>query len=231
MKIPSRLAGACGILAPVLGWLFILASIAANPWFSWTGHALSHLGSPASTNPALFNTGLILTGGLGLLMTLGFAASSQPQAERDLRGRMGLLLLAVSLFALAGVGVFPWPHPPGLPASGIPEFTPTAVAHTATAATFFLLTPVSLLLIGRSAQYRGQPLGRLSILLGLGSLGTVLAFPAFVFGAANPEGVAIPEAIAALFTTAASIRFGVHLLRGPELTSTAPGHIPESAGR
>ncbi len=184
--VSPRLAGICGLVAPPLSWAVIFASIAANPWFRWREHALSHLGSPAGAIPALFNAGLILTGALGLLMAAGLGGLAT-----DLRGRAGRLLLAVALGSLVGVGIFPWPYPPGTPLASAP-FTPAAIAHTATAAAFFVLTPVSLILAGRSRALRGEPLGRAILLLGVGSLGVVFAFPAFVGGAANVEGVAIP---------------------------------------
>lgn len=217
LKVPPRLAGLCGLLAPPLSWAIILASIAVNPWFRWRDHALSHLGSPAGAIPALFNAGLILTGALGLLMAAGLGGLAT-----DLRGRLGRVLLAVALGSLIGVGIFPWPYPPGTPLASAP-FTPAAVAHTATAAAFFVLTPVSLILAGRSQALRKEPLGRPILVLGVGSLAVVLAFPAFVAGAANPEGVAIPEALAALFVSAASVLFGARLLKGG-----LPGASPAS---
>lgn len=209
MRVSPRVAGLCGLLAPPLSWAFILSSIAANPWFKWRDHALSHLGSPAGTVPALFNTGLVLTGALGLVMAAGLS-----DLATDMRGRVGRALLAIAMASLIGVGLFPWPYPPGVPLTSPQAFTPAATAHTATAASFFVLTPVSLILAGRSLSLRKEPLGRTVLLLGIGSLAVVLAFPAFVVGAANPDGVAIPEALAALFVTAASVLFGWKLLRG-----------------
>ncbi|MEM3087252.1 MAG: DUF998 domain-containing protein [Halobacteria archaeon] len=219
MRVSPRVAGLCGLLAPPLGWAFIAASIAANPWFRWRDHALSHLGSPAGSVPALFNAGLVLTGGLGLVMVAGLGGLAT-----DLRGRAGRALLAVALASLIGVGIFPWPHLPGLTPGEVPEFTPQAVAHTATAATFFLLIPISLILAGRSEALRGEPLGRAVLSLGIGSLAVVLAFPVFVVGAASFEGVAIPEALAAGFMSAASILFGRRLLRGdfPGASASSP---------
>lgn len=209
MGLSPKFAGLCGLLAPAVGWLFIFASVSMNSWFSWRDHALSHLGSPRSVAPMVFNTGLTLTGLLGLLMTLGLA-----DLAKDRRGRAGRVLLAVAMGSLVGVGLFPWPHPPGISPDALPAFTPVAVAHTATAASFFLLVPVSLILAGRSEALRGRRLGRTALLLGFGSLAVVLAFPVFVVGAASFEGVAIPEALAALFMSAASVMFGTWLLRG-----------------
>jgi hypothetical membrane protein len=215
--VSPKVAGLCGLLAPPAGWAFIAASIAANPWFKWRDHALSHLGSPAGTVPALFNTGLILTGALGLVMAAGLGGLAT-----DRRGKVGRALLAVALASLVGVGIFPWPHPPGLEPGEVPEFTPQAVAHTATAATFFLLIPISLILAGRSEALRGETLGRAVLLLGIGSLAVVLAFPVFVVGAASFEGVAIPEALAAGFVSAASILCGRRLLKGGLPGAPAP---------
>lgn len=209
MRVSPKLAGLCGLAAPPIGWAFIIASIAANPWFKWREHALSHLGSPAGTVPALFNTGLIFTGALGLVMVLGLS-----DLATDRRGRVGRTSLAVAMGSLVGVGIFPWPYPPGTPLTSPAAFTPLAAAHTGTAASFFLLTPISLILAGRSEALRKELLGRSILYLGIGSLAVVLAFPAFVVGAANPEGVAIPEALAAGFVSAASLLFGLRLWRG-----------------
>lgn len=208
MAVSARVAGLCGLLAPPIGWSFIAASIAVNPWFKWRDHALSHLGSPAGAIPALFNAGLILTGTLGLVMAAGLG----PLAT-DGWGRLGRALLAIALASLIGVGLFPWPHMPGLKPGEVSEFTPQAAAHTATAATFFLLIPVSLILVGRSRALRPEPLGGTILFLGVGSLAVVLAFPAFVAGAASFEGVAIPEALAAGFVSAASILLGRRLMK------------------
>ncbi len=218
MGVSPKVAGLCGLLAPPLSWAIIFTSIAANPWFRWRDHALSHLGSPAGTIPVLFNFGLILTGALGILMAAGLGGLAT-----DWRGRLGRALLAVALGSLVGVGLFPWPYPPGTPLASS-SFTPAAIAHTATAAAFFILTPISLLLAGRSRALRGEGLGRALRLLGIGSLAVVLAFPAFVVGAANPDGVAIPEALAALFVSAASVLFGWKLLKGglPGTSATVP---------
>lgn len=220
MRVSPRLAGLCGLAAPPISWSFIIVSIAVNPWFRWRDHALSHLGSPAGNIPILFNTGLVLTGALGLVMAAGLSGLAT-----DWRGRAGRLLLAVALGSLVGVGLFPWPYPPGTPMTSPQAFAPVAIAHTATAATFFILTPISLILAGRSEALRGERLGRTILLLGVCSLAVVLAFPAFVGGAANPEGVAIPEALAALFVSAASILFGMRLLKGG-LPGTAAPHSP-----
>jgi hypothetical membrane protein len=51
-----------GILAPLIAIIFIAASIALSPWFSWGSNALSDLGHSARDVAPLFNFGLLLCG-------------------------------------------------------------------------------------------------------------------------------------------------------------------------
>ena len=51
-----------GIFAPLIVSIFIAASIALSPWFSWGSNALSDLGHSARDVAPLFNFGLLLCG-------------------------------------------------------------------------------------------------------------------------------------------------------------------------
>jgi len=51
-----------GILGPLITIIFIAASIALSPWFSWGSNALSDLGHSARDVAPLFNFGLLLCG-------------------------------------------------------------------------------------------------------------------------------------------------------------------------
>jgi hypothetical membrane protein len=57
-----------GVLAPLVAFLFIGASILLSPWFNWGNNALSDLGhSVDSTVAPIFNFGLLLCGFLMIL--------------------------------------------------------------------------------------------------------------------------------------------------------------------
>jgi hypothetical membrane protein len=52
-----------GLIAPIVAIIFIAASIALSPWFSWGTNALSDLGHSGDSAVApLFNFGLLLSG-------------------------------------------------------------------------------------------------------------------------------------------------------------------------
>lgn len=59
----ALLAGPAGVAASALA---LVGAALLAPWFTWTGHALSHLGEVGRATAPLFNYGLILSGGLGL---------------------------------------------------------------------------------------------------------------------------------------------------------------------
>ena len=57
-----RISGVCGVLTPVVTFVFISLSIASAPEFSWMENALSDLGVMPGATSALFNYGLIVSG-------------------------------------------------------------------------------------------------------------------------------------------------------------------------
>jgi len=61
-----------GVLGPLVGFIFICASIMFSPWFSWQSNALSDLGHSVNSNVApLFNFGLFLAGFLVIVYSIG----------------------------------------------------------------------------------------------------------------------------------------------------------------
>ncbi|UCH38131.1 MAG: DUF998 domain-containing protein [Candidatus Bathyarchaeota archaeon] len=63
--MPGKKSALLGVLAPLVGYVFIAVAIAKAPWFSWQSNALSDLGHARNSAVApLFNLGLFLTGAL-----------------------------------------------------------------------------------------------------------------------------------------------------------------------
>jgi len=206
-SVSPRIAGLCGILGPVIGLVFITSAILQAPWFSWTDNWLSDLGgeegegpiwSARGTESVLFNSGILLTGSMGVVFALGF---------RNIRilntpiGRRGTSFLLVSMTGLLGVGIFP---------------ETLFQLHGLAAVTFFMLLPFSLLYVGTALMGSSDPgsyedkLGKFARLLGCASLSLapLLAVPRPWGGNAVAE--MFPAVIMALF----SMVSGFGLLKG-----------------
>ena len=96
--------GFAGILA---AFFAIFATAAAAPWFSWTDHALSHLGDPDRWSLFwLYNWGLAVAGILGSLFVARAAL-----AFRTTLHRLASVVLAATMVDLTAIGLFPVGHP------------------------------------------------------------------------------------------------------------------------
>jgi len=180
-----RLAGVCGVIAPLVALSSIFLAIAYSPWFNWTDNALSDLG--VGTAAFLFNSGLIVGGLLGLVFSLGMV---QVLRKRVL-GLAGAFMLVLAAVSLVGVGVFP---------------ETAGRIHFYVSVAFFAFGPSSLLLVGialaRESSWR--KLGVFSVLTG--------AFAVAVWAVPYPyRGVAVPEMLASLSTSLWFIILGVKL--------------------
>ena len=113
--ISSRFSGLCGIIGPVIALIGIALAIWVSPWFNWFNNALSDLGHPTmlggsngvpGLNPAapIFNTSLILTGLVTLILTVWLIRYQV--FERSIIGVVAAILLTISQFFLIGIGVF-----------------------------------------------------------------------------------------------------------------------------
>ena len=148
----------------------ILAATLLAPWFSWTGNALSDLGTAGASTALLFNGTLILSGLLGIPFALLLLAVR----ERSVRW-FGTLLFGAAMPLLALVGVFALPSP----------------MHGPVAVSFFLLFTLGIGVDGIGAVLDGDRLdGGLSI--GLAVL-HVLGW--IVWGIVALDGVALPELV------------------------------------
>ena len=100
---PRRIAAVSGVASTGLALGGIALAVAAAPWFSWTGAALSDLGVAADPLVrAAFNAGLLLGG----IAALPYARALWTAAG-DRLGRLVALLFGLTALLLAGVGAFP----------------------------------------------------------------------------------------------------------------------------
>ncbi len=108
-----RIAGMCGILAPIILFLSIALSIHSSSWFSWTGNWLSELGGSFGESPIwaargitsiFFNCGLIVAGIGGVLFSFAIRKSRLFSTRA---GNIGTMVLSGNMVALFGIGLFP----------------------------------------------------------------------------------------------------------------------------
>ena len=108
MALMNRVLTYMGIIAAVVAWVIILASISLNPWFSMFSNALSDLGNPHANYYWLYNYGLVLTAALMLLFSFYLLFVSENKVEA-----MGASFVAVASIFLALIGIFhegTYPH-------------------------------------------------------------------------------------------------------------------------
>jgi hypothetical membrane protein len=162
-----RIAGICGILLPFVIFTCLGLSIAVSPWFTWTQHALSDLGIQQST-AILFNNGIILSGLLTLIFSVGLI--------KILSRKIGAYLLLFSSLALIGIGLFPETVFP---------------LHFFSSASFFVLLTIAFAILGFTIKQNSfeRNIGSLALVLALIAMGSAV----FLF---SLQGIAIVEALA-----------------------------------
>lgn len=205
--IPPRIAGACALLAPVIAFGAIAASVWLSPWFDAVKHPLSDLGGvPGHADiwgsrgaaGVIFNGGLVAAGSLGLVLAVYLSrivGGSRP-------GRAGAWLLGADVLALAAVGALP---------------ETTGAAHTVASYVFFLLMPFALVPLGLAFRASGKwPLGLTAAVLGAATFPALLAIAA-AYGGIN----ALAELVPSLILGGFSLASGVAILHGGLLESSA----------
>jgi hypothetical membrane protein len=186
----NRVAGAIGIVASTLPLAMILASTFLEKSFSWNKNALSHIG--VSQLAWLFNSALVIGGFLNLL----FAVGLRRYLNKTRRVKDGASLLIVSSISLTLVGVFTENY---------------ALVHALVALGYLLLAPLGVVLIGLGEKRR--TIGKLSLVLGVIALLSLLILPGIVFGLNLQVGFAIPELLESLVLSAWTICYSLELLR------------------
>jgi hypothetical membrane protein len=175
--IRFRISGVCGILTPILAFMFISLSINSAPEFSWMENALSDLGVMLGVTSVLFNYGLIISGILGFI----FATSLFRVLRFEInRGLGGALLFSLACLALIAIGVFP---------------ENVRYVHYFASVAFFVLLMGSLLRMGLAFWFmRKKPMAVFTLVLAVIAVVPWL----LLFLVRYVSGVAIPELISAV---------------------------------
>jgi len=192
----------CGILGPVIGFIFITCSIFYSDWFNWTNNWLSDLGGiPGNSSiwtsrgitSIIFNSGLIISGLIGL-----FFANLLRKLKilNNRQGKIGSFLFMFNMLTLSFIGIFP---------------ETTGYLHTIVSIIFFFLIALSLLILGNVIRKSSwKKFGELIIIL------SIISFCSFAFFVIpRPWGNnAIIELIPIISLSIFSISLGYSLFKG-----------------
>jgi hypothetical membrane protein len=192
------LAGASGILAPLVAMVFISIAILYSPGFSLTQNWLADLtgmgheyvfnvARPLVSSPTteiLTRSGFIIAGILGIVFSLGLFYDDDAPSHR-----LGAVFVALGSAALGAISIFP---------------ESTGLINLVVGYAFYLLIPIAILLIGGAliGAFHNR-LGGLSIALGMIALIGV-SFQSY--------GRGVAEAIIISPIAVWDIVFGVRLL-------------------
>jgi hypothetical membrane protein len=177
-----RLAGISGILGSVLPLAMVLSATFLSSWFSWNANALSELG--VGEQAALFNSAMLLGGGLNFLFALGLY--KYLPTEKLIRG--GVFSIMVSSICLALIGIFTIDN---------------LVMHGIVAFGYFVLAPAGFILIGFGTKE--DAIKKLSFACGIAALLAILLLPVILLALPFKVGFAVPELIEGLIVSAWTI--------------------------
>jgi hypothetical membrane protein len=186
-----RTSGVCGILAPILAFAFIFSAIASYSQFSWVENALSDLGVVSGVTAVVFNFGLIVGGVLCFVFATGLFAFLGERAV----GRVGAFVLGAATLALVAIGVFPESVRP---------------LHYMVSVAFFVLLPISLLIITGAFWLKGQV--RMAVFTLLVAVVAVAPW-VLLFSVRYVSGVAVPEFVSALAGAVWAIVLGYKMIK------------------
>lgn len=183
-----RVAGICGLAAPIVAFTCILSAIASYAPFNWVTNALSDLGVQAGVTAPLFNVGLVISGLLFLVFAVGLFQS----AGKSVVGKVGALVLCLACVSLVCIGIFN------------ESFKPI---HFYVSVAFFVSMPISLLILVGSFWRAGQQKWSLFTL----AIGLAAATPwVLQYTIHYVPNVAIPEFVSgfagALWTAILSVK-------------------------
>ena len=185
-----RVAGISGIIGSTLPLIMVFASTVLEKTFSWNKNALSDIG--VSQLSWLFNSALIVGGLLNLLFAFGLR--SYLGKARWLK--LGVWLFIASSISLALVGVF------------TENFS---IIHGVVSLGYLLLAPLGLIFIG--LEEKSQRIGKVSFVLGVLDLSSLIILPVVVFGLNLEIGFAVPEFLVALLLSIWAFYVSTKLLR------------------
>lgn len=180
-----RVAGLCGVIAPLFSFGLIFYAVAISPWFGWQTNALSDLGLYRRPSALPFNVALIGGGVLNVMLVLGMGR----WVGRGWLGRLGTVASLVGAVALALIGVFPENY---------------LDLHWTAAATYFMVTPIGYALLGAEIWRNGRRAH--------GASAIAAAVAAFLVMIVMPhDGLAVPELVAALLLSSRAFSMGMKL--------------------
>jgi hypothetical membrane protein len=191
-------SGIYGVLAPVLAFTFILLAVGSYPQFSWTANALSDLGVVSGVTAGVFNSGLIICGVLCLTYAVGLYLLVE-----SVIGRVGVFVFALACVSLVAIGTFPESVSP---------------AHYMVSVAFFVLLPISLLVITAGFALKRQAKMAVFTL----AVAVVAALPwVLYFTVHYVSGVAVPEAVSGLAGGVWTVVLGYKMLQAATQPKTA----------
>jgi hypothetical membrane protein len=170
-----RLSGISGIISSTLPLIMILVSTVLEESFSWDRNALSDIG--VSHLAWLFNSALVIGGLLNFLFAVGLRSF----IDKTFWLKIGVSLIIVSSISLSLVGVFTENY---------------SSIHVLVALGYLLLTPLGLICIG--GREVSHQIGKVSLVLGIAALLTILGLPIITFVANLQMGFAVPEFLESL---------------------------------
>jgi len=183
----------CGVIAPIFAFACILSAVTFWSQFSWADNALSDLGVQPGITAIVFNVGLVVSG----LLFLVFAAGLFMLMRRQVLGKVGAVIFALSCIALIGIGVFN------------ESYSPT---HYQVSVAFFVLFPISLFVLS-AALWRLRQRG-----FGVFTLGVALVAAAvwvLEFTLHYVPNVAVPEFVSGLAGAVWMETLSVRVLKTP----------------
>jgi hypothetical membrane protein len=185
-----RISGVCGTIAPIVAFTFILLAILNFPQFSWTGNALSDLGVQEGVTAILFNSGLVIGGILALVFASGLFV-----LQKTMLGRIGVFIFVLAALAFMAIGVFSENAEP---------------THYYVSVTFFVLFPISMLVIGAAFLLTAKL--KMGFFTFLAAIVAELVW-AIQWTIGFGSNVAIPEALSALSALIWLMVLGFKMLR------------------
>lgn len=191
MRRGLKVAGTCGVIAPIIAYVCILSAIASWSQFSWVNNALSDLGVQSGITAPLFNSGLVVSG----LLFIFFATGLFPLLGKRVLVRVGASIFILACVALIGIGVFN------------ESFIPT---HYCVSVAFFVFLPISLFVLVAAFWRAGQRQMSMFTL----ALAFAAATPwVLQFTVHYVSNVAIPEFISGLAGVAWTIVLSYEMLK------------------
>ena len=187
-----KAAGICGVISPIIALSCIFLAIASYPTFSWTGHALSDLGTVSGITRLLFNDGLILGGAFAVIFASGFF----PFLKQGKLGAAAAALFMLDAASLCAIGIFPGDARP---------------MHYYASVAGFVLLPLSGFLITAALLLSKRKKPAIFTLASAAVAAAVwlIHWTIFPFG----SGVAIPEIVAALCAGVWAAVIGIMMVR------------------